>query len=917
MWWNQPLWLLLFIFVLLIFRKYALSSTPKSSIADQPTVLGKSQGKLRNFAVLRFIAITAVILALAGTSIFFPSQRSTVAILLDVSGSIDRIEIEEERAAALRWIRAMHSNDRLAVFAFAGQPNLVAPLSSPVEAAALLELADLKAPHPERTDLQAALRVGRAAIRGQWGNRSIILFSDGRSTAGGQNSMIFGEERDIVIDTIPIGHPSRGLLTTSLTLPKVLHEGEPVWLMWAVQSDQSVNVQVNVKVDGRTCAVVPLRISEGNRRIRLEIPAQNAGNHRVELQTFDEKGKLLTKADGGGILKVEGPPQILVVHNSIPSPVGHSLTVQGFRVKEVGADSVPENSGELASTSAMILDNVPATDLTTTQQENIQNYVSSGGGLLVIGGDASLGRGGYFETPLEDILPVQTDTRQRLRFSRANILFIIDHSGSMSDDVGASSKQLAAMKAIVAATKGLNPADEVGILTFSGKPSWALRFTPASKKEEIRDAINHLDAGGGTELNDALEEAIRGFSNRGPVCKHVVLLTDGITGWEGMKELCGKLRAMGATITTIGVGNDVNGPLLSSIAHWGRGKYYRAVKDQLPQIMVRETVRVTRDLIQEGNFSPKIRTDHEALLGLKELPMIRGYILTRPKGISSILLEADGKRHDPLLAVWQYGGGHVAVFTSDSGRRWTSPWMGSPVYNRFWAQLVRAVERVSSNTGFHMTTFIENGWGRFSVDALDAEDRLQTGLQLVGESAEHPGESFHFEETAPGHYEALLPLEGAGLQEFMVRDEQSGQWIVDGLWIPPGLEYRALGPDRGLLSSISHEHGGKILSIHKRCLPDAGWSWEPVSLRFALILLALGAFLVELAMRSITLGQYEMIRSAWAHWRQDLTALFEKVRQSFGDLSAIRPEQDARVNLENQRYMANVGKRKRIRDLTK
>lgn len=39
--------------------------------------------------------------------------------------------------------------------------------------------------------------------------------------------------------------------------------------------------------------------------------------------------------------------------------------------------------------------------------KNIQQYVKRGGGLLMLGGDGSFGSGGYANTPIEDVLPVQ------------------------------------------------------------------------------------------------------------------------------------------------------------------------------------------------------------------------------------------------------------------------------------------------------------------------------------------------------------------------------------------------------------------------------------------------------------------------------------------------------------------------------
>jgi hypothetical protein len=55
---------------------------------------------------------------------------------------------------------------------------------------------------------------------------------------------------------------------------------------------------------------------------------------------------------------------------------------------------------------AIILDNVPAWDLSSTQMLSLQSYVRDlGCGLVMIGGENSYGPGGYRATPVEKRCP--------------------------------------------------------------------------------------------------------------------------------------------------------------------------------------------------------------------------------------------------------------------------------------------------------------------------------------------------------------------------------------------------------------------------------------------------------------------------------------------------------------------------------
>ena len=57
--------------------------------------------------------------------------------------------------------------------------------------------------------------------------------------------------------------------------------------------------------------------------------------------------------------------------------------------------------------NAYVLSDLPATYLTTKQQRMLAEAVRAGAGLMMLGGHASFGAGGWADTPLADILPVQ------------------------------------------------------------------------------------------------------------------------------------------------------------------------------------------------------------------------------------------------------------------------------------------------------------------------------------------------------------------------------------------------------------------------------------------------------------------------------------------------------------------------------
>lgn len=927
--WSNPIWLLGLVLIVPLFwssefrKRVQRLTQPQqlSTLAPKEQVelkknLFTGNEILKRLTVLRAITVTLVILSLAGTTVLVPTHHRQLVIILDTSASISQAQIEKSRLMALKMIHTLTPLDKVAVLVFAKEPSLVIPLMAANQAEAILENVSLNLEHPEKSNLQAALQLGFAILDKCRGNRAMVLFSDGRSNSGGSftTAMLEGQMRNIQIFTVPVGQSRNGLIAKGLELPEIIHPGENILATWTVQTKQPQNIRVSLKLDEKILKQENLTISPGETAIPFNILTPMSGIHRVEVEVATDSGEPLPQAGRGGIIQISGPTRVLVLDgNQSPDlALVSALQTQGIRVdkERLNEDSiinVPESPQWLAGYSAVILDNVPALFLSDNQQKMLQNFVTGGGGLLVIGGDSSLGRGDYYATGLEDMLPVQTDTRQRIMFSKAQILFVIDNSGSMGEQVGKTSKLAAAVQGVTAAIGELNPQDEVGVLSFDTVPNWVVHFTAVSRKKEIMQALRNIETGGGTNIAAAVEEVSQNFSP-GPYRRHVVVLTDGLSETTSIRKLILKLKEQGVTITTIGIGNEINQQLLRDMARWGEGQFYRANLDQIPLVIQKETIRITRDLIQEGHFEPNIKMQASFLDGLGHLPEVNGYLITKPKSLANVYLQV-GKQ-DPLIAAWRYGNGRVAVFTSDSGQRWLTPWITSGSYNRLWSQLVRFVERPNLDRGLRVSAQAEANMARIIVEATtDSEThRLKTGMQLIGYSSNNSEQSFRFQEIAPGRYQANVPLSLTGIEQFEIRDLQGTGRALAWVWAPPSSESMELGPDLGELGRLSVSTGGKVLGKNQMKLPPRHLAWEPLTLRNWLTCLALLLLLVELAYRSTALGQLSMARAVLESW---WTAQMRVIEMVFGTHAPQDTFKERTQTEEAYRYLAeNARKRK-------
>ncbi|WP_428688472.1 VIT and vWA domain-containing protein [Roseibium sp.] len=171
--------------------------------------------------------------------------------------------------------------------------------------------------------------------------------------------------------------------------------------------------------------------------------------------------------------------------------------------------------------------------------------------------------GGYLSLMIEPPkLPAEDMIGQR------EMVFVLDTSGSMSGLPMAASKTF--MKAAI---KALRPDDYVRILRFSDNSSqFASRPVLATEKNKraALDFVAGLSAGGGTEMNDAINAA---FDMPQPdnTTRIVVFLTDGYIGFERTVIQTVSQRIGNARIYAFGVGDAVNRFLLDAIAKEGRG----------------------------------------------------------------------------------------------------------------------------------------------------------------------------------------------------------------------------------------------------------------------------------------------------------------------------------------------------------
>ena len=158
----------------------------------------------------------------------------------------------------------------------------------------------------------------------------------------------------------------------------------------------------------------------------------------------------------------------------------------------------------------------------------------------------------------------------------ANIVYLIDVSGSMSDDI------MLMKKAFRLLADQMRPEDTVSIVTYAGADKVVLDGAKGSEKQKIIDSLEALTSGGSTAgaagITTAYEIAEKHFIEGGN--NRVVLATDGdfnvgVSSDEALVELISEKKESGVFLSVYGFGSgNYQDVKMEQLADNGNGVYF-------------------------------------------------------------------------------------------------------------------------------------------------------------------------------------------------------------------------------------------------------------------------------------------------------------------------------------------------------
>jgi uncharacterized membrane protein/uncharacterized protein YegL len=536
-------------------------------------------------------------------------------------------------------------------------------------------------------------------------------------------------------------------------------------------------------------------------------------------------------------------PKVLYISQDPEGSESHLLQTLAAAQFDVERTNDPMH-GALSDFQLVVFNNLDMESLPLSRKNEAEKFVKQGGGLLVIAGERNIyADNKKVEDALDRTLPANLAPPRSPEGTA--VILIIDKSSSME-----GKKIELARLAAIGVVDNLRPIDLVGVLIFDNSFQWAVPLRKAEDRTLIKRLISGIVPDGGTQIAPALAEAYRRVQPSRATFKHIVLLTDGISEEGDSLDLSREAVQQHVTISTVGLGQDVNRAYLEKVATLAGGKaYFLNEPAGLEQLLLKDVMEHTGTTAVEKTLRPIVAKNAEILegVGIESAPALKGYVRFIAKPTSDTILKVDEK--DPLLSRWQYGLGRSVVFTSDAKSRWAADWVTWKGFDKLWTNIFRDL-LPHAETGEAKTEF-DSASGDLIVNYQLARD-VQEPAKLPGIFVIGPGGFQHtlpLTKLADNAYRGRIHI-GQRQGLFRIRPLEESHAFPEVGYYQQEQELLDYGSNEFLLRSISQFTGGRFNPAPKQVFDSAGRT-EQSSLRLwpGLLAFAIALNLAELIMR--------------------------------------------------------------------
>lgn len=805
--------------------------------------------------ISRIIIFTLLIGAFGNITLNIKGRNISTVFILDVSESMGDFE-ESGELFINNALKEIPKGNKTAVVIFGDNSKIDKVLNKQKEYKSINDR-----PIVTATNIQEAIESSLTLFK-KGTSKRIVLMTDGEENQGDiLKSIPLINEQNIDFKVHKVtGSDGNEVYVDNVKVPDNIAVGEE----FSVQIDLESNYQTKAKLilfSGRNkVGEQEVQIQKGKNSFVFKDKQSSGGfkGYRVLVEAEGDTAKV--NNEFSAFTNVVDKPTILLINGirGDSEALEKILSEAGANIKRISPNSAPMNLNEFLEYKTIILNNVHKDDLNNGFMDNVETYVKEyGGGLVSFGGEDAYALGGYKDTSLEKVLPVNMDKTGKNEVPGLSLNLIIDKSGSMSAGGEGVSKLTLAKEAAMKALENLREVDEISIIAFDDKYEVVVPLQKALDKNAIKEKISGIQIMGGTSIYPALEAGYNIQTESAAKIKHTILLTDGEDGlpYASYVDLLAGFNANNITLSTVAVGQDANSTLLGDLAAVGGGRsYYTDMYTDIPRIFAQEVLLSAGTYIINEEFTPSILSNHEILAGVKTangIPSLLGYIGTSIKEDAIEILSSS--YDEPILAARQYGLGKTVSWTSDISGQWSANYLAWD----YGAQLVK-------NMIFY--TIPQYGEdGRLSVTQEGNEAKVEFYNDKMSKDAKvkglYNGENgkegeFELSQSSPGKFEANIPLEDLGFYNFSIREEENGAVknnYKGGFSLQYSEEYKFNNNAEKLDTMVRETKGSFITKPEEVFVGDLEKEYNKINLTTPLLVISIILFMLDIAYRRLNL----------------------------------------------------------------
>ncbi|AKB37516.1 hypothetical protein MSSAC_2926 [Methanosarcina siciliae C2J] len=698
--------------------------------------------------------------------------------------------------------------------------------------------------------------LGDAVVQYSGLGNQIVLVTDGNNNDGKdlEEALRFARDADTPVYLVQPELETNDLSVEVLGDKTVVVDNQNEFEIVVRQaSEQSVSYLLEVSVDG---IVTPERFSQDTRNntILINQTFTTLGAHNLSVK-ITPSGEDFNKSNNEFYksLYVIPKPKITLVTADSSSTLASILR----NLYEVSVVNDYSGAGNITDSKALVLDDQIIGNFSEAEMKEIKNYVSNGGGLIVVGGDKAYNYGKYLNSSLEDVLPVVSKPSEFKGGRKLVLVLDISPSTAAHGTLGG----ILSNAIFILRNDNLKDAN-VGIIAFGsvgydvseGFLYMGLPQNLALLEDKIEQLIPSEESE--TSLDQGLAVTKEMLEGEDGELDAIIISDGGIEdSYDASLEVAKELQDMGVNLYFVHIRSSAPSQADQTRTLYAeklmqelglQNNYLHIDMEERANIVFEDTVATPEDEGEEPEdpgtymlleYSP----DHFITKSVNLTTNITGYNQVTPKaGAERLVITVTGQ---PVLTTWRFGLGRVAAFSTDNGdgnTRWASA-----LYNGSNSRLISGM----ANWAIGNPQAEEGA----VVEALDTWLGTPSDLTLI-----------MYDEGIPqlklDGTQIDLALTGRNTYEASVNPDEIGIHDISGypLAVNYPLEYRDVGLNNDIKPLILST-GGEIYTEKEArafLLKDARQNsereaTEPVSLKVYVLLAALLLYLGEVLVRRI------------------------------------------------------------------